>query len=272
MWIARSGAASRRAGALARRRPARARASSRRRSPIVEEGEFVLLYSAPLYAPRRLGPRGRVLGRACCAGEAEASLRATPRSPGAASTRCSAPRAARSPRRTERSSTPARPPRRAARRRRVGVHQASLGRGSDFRFHAAVCGWREAEALLTAERRAHRAREPSSPPPPATRARSRRSRCWSRSKRSRGARGWRPPSRPPRRRSCEQTGLSPRELDVFALMADGRTNRGSPRAVHQPEDRQRPRVAHPRQARRQNRAEAATRRNRPRVPARGAEA
>ena len=48
----------------------------------------------------------------------------------------------------------------------------------------------------------------------------------------------------------ERLGLTPREADVLTLLADGRTNREiAGRAVHQPEDGERPREQHPRQAR-----------------------
>ena len=93
-----------------------------------------------------------------------------------------------------------------------------------FPFHAALCGWREAEALLlagtererAAERLAGTARQAqalgAAPLAAAVQALARRARIPI------GAAGDDAPEAPP-------AGLSPRELEVLLLMAEGQTNR-----------------------------------------------
>lgn len=93
-----------------------------------------------------------------------------------------------------------------------------------FRFHAALCRWREAEALLLAGTDRARASEllgeawrqadelDARPLAAAVRALARRSRI------AIGAAAEDVPEAPP-------AGLSPRELEVLRLMAEGRTNR-----------------------------------------------
>ena len=94
-----------------------------------------------------------------------------------------------------------------------------------FPFHAALCGWREAEALLLAGERS-RTRGGAAGRRRAAGRGARRASAGRRGRRRwRGVRGSRS-ARPPRPRlRSSPAGLSPRELEVLRLMAEGHTNR-----------------------------------------------
>ena len=124
---------------------------------------------------------------------------------------------------------------------------------------AAYCRWRQAEALRRrgrvprrGERAAPRTRTPSRPGsapgpwPPSSSCSP--SAPGSTSPRRTPARAAHPARSAPWKRLL---GLTPREADVLALIARGYTNREiATHARHQRQDRRRPRLAHPAQARR----------------------
>ena len=255
MWSARGAAAPRRAE-LWRGDAARARA-------IVEEA---LAAVGGRRVPARTRRRCTRSARWAQADRGAARPRAaapTPRPRRRAPPRCAAgerfdarlldagaARAGRLPRAARRR---ARPPRRPARRRRVGATRARRGSALGFRFHAALC------ALARGGGAAGRRRRPRRVPRRCSRRRTRRREALARaaacSSRSRPARRARVPRSPTAARPAAGRRADGRPVAARARGArPGRRGPHEPRdrlgAVHQREDGQRPRLAHPRQARR----------------------